>query len=188
MTIALDLPGLVQELDRFDHQLFRLETLPAYAVSDDGDDFLRYVRGHAEPDWSRKQPWLDRLRADRDAGRARTRVRILSEGLTDYERYSCSWGYSLNVVAGEDIRILRRGEHHIPDGLIERDFWVVDDREVVAMDYDSTGSFLGARVLAPDQLVDRLATKAAAWAAAEPFTSWWARHPELQRTARAASA
>lgn len=183
MTIALDIPGLVHELDQFDRHLFRLETLPFYAVTDDGDDYLRYTRGHAEPDWSRKTPWLDRLRADRDAGRTRTRVRVLSAALTDYERYACSWGYALNVEAGEDIRVLRHGEHRIPDGLIERDFWIVDDHEVVAMDYSSAGFFQGARVLPQAQLAEHLDARGAAWTAAEPFTSWWTRHPELHRNA-----
>ena len=188
MTVALDVPALVSELDRFDHRLFRMETLPSYAVADDGDDYARFVRGAAEPDWSRKQPWLDRLRADRAAGKLRYRVRVLSDQLTDYERYACSWGYALNVEAGEDIRVLRRGEHSVPAGLIERDFWVVDDREVVAMDYDPAGGFRGARVLGSDQLATHLSARDQAWAAAEPFSTWWTRHPELHRKAHSAGA
>lgn len=181
MTAQLDLSGLVDQLDRFESRLFRMETLPAYAVDSDGDDYHRYVRGELEPDWERKQPWLDELRADRDSGKLRYRVRVLSAQLTDYERYACEWGYALNTQAGEDIRVLRRGEHPVPAGLIERDFWVVDDDATVAMHYDDAGRFTSAEVLPADVLREHLDARDEAWAAAEPFGPWWARHPELHR-------
>lgn len=180
MTL-LDVDGLIVELGAYRERIFRMETLPSYAVDDDGDDFHRWVAGEPEPTWTRKQPWLDVLHAEHAAGKLRSRVRILSDQLTDYERYACEWGYALNAAAGEDIRVLRRGEHAIPAGLIERDFWVVDDDRVVAMHYDRHGRFEAGEVL-PDRAVSaHLATRDTAWAAAEPFTAWWARHPELHR-------
>lgn len=177
----VDGDGLVGLLGRFRDRLFRMETLPAYAVDSDGDDYHRWVAGEPEPTWERKQPWLDVLRADRDAGRIRFRVRLLSEQLTDYERYACDWGYALNAVAGEDIRVLRRGEHDIPPGLVETDFWMIDDTEAVAMHYDQRGCFEGAEVVAAGGLEIHRDTRDRAWSAAEPFARWWARHPELHR-------
>jgi hypothetical protein len=46
------------------------------------------------------------------------------------------------------------------------------------MDYDAEGRFISAEVLAADQLPRYLAARDAALAAAEPFASWWQRHPE----------
>jgi len=177
----LDLDQLVRELSTHREKIFRMETLPAYAVTSDGDDFRRWVAGEPEPTWARKQPWLDALRAEHDAGKLRYRVRILSEQLTEYERYACEWGYALNAKAGEDIRVLRRGEHQIPPDLIERDFWVVDDDRMVAMHYAKDGRFEGGEVLPDAALAEHLATRDRAWAAAEPFLEWWERHPELHR-------
>ncbi|MPZ66637.1 MAG: hypothetical protein GEU83_14375 [Pseudonocardiaceae bacterium] len=177
----LDVDELGTHLDCYRQRLFRMETLPAYAVSADGDDYHRWVAGEREPTWERKQPWLDVLRADRVARKIRYRVRILSKELTDYERYACEWGYALNAEAGEDIRVLRRGEHDIPSGIIERDFWVVDDDQVVAMHYDKHGQFEGAEPLPWSYSGMYRNTRDVAWAAGEPFGPWWARHPELHR-------
>jgi uncharacterized protein DUF6879 len=179
----LDVAELGLHLGRFRRELFRMETLPAYAVSSDGDDYLRWLAGETEPTWERKNRWLATLRAERAAGKISRRVRVLSAQLTEYERYACEWGYALNAPAGEDIRILRRGEHGIPQDVItDRDFWIVDDSEVVAMHYDADGRFEGAEVLPSDTLERHRDTRDRTWEAAEPFVQWWARHPELHRS------
>ena len=163
------------------HTLFRLETLPAYAVDADGDDYQRWLDGEPEPTWTRKQPWLDTIRRWRNNGQVYRRVRILSPHLTDYERYAAEFGYAYNTQAGEDIRVLRRGEHPIPDGLIERDFWVINDDTVVSMFYDEHGRFDGAEATPSGDVAAYVRTRDAAWDAGEPFGAWWARHPELHR-------
>lgn len=181
----LDETQLGERLDRFEAKLFRMERLPEYVVDSDGGDYERWLSGAAEPTWSRKQSWLDVLRAERAAGKVSSRVRVLSERPTDYERYACEWGYALNAAAGEDIRVLRVGEHAVPPWLGVGDWWLVDDREVVAMYYDPQGRFEGAEVLATSAAKAYRRARDEAWAAAEPFGQWWARHPELHRKAAA---
>lgn len=161
-------------------RLFRMEVLPEYDVASDGEDFARWLEGATEPTWTRKQPWLDTLRSERDNGQISMRVRILSDQVTDYERYACDFGYRYNGEY-EDIRVLHRGEHEIPAGLIQRDFWIIRDSIVVTMCYDGHGRFDGAEVADPGELADHLRTRDQAWAAAEPFATWWARHPEVHR-------
>ncbi|MGH3950164.1 MAG: DUF6879 family protein, partial [Pseudonocardiaceae bacterium] len=94
--------------------LFRLETLECYEVASDGSDYRRYLDGEAEPDWARKQPWLDFLRAESASGRRRHRVRVIHDPPTDYERYACEWGYALNSAAGEEVRVLDLAETPLP--------------------------------------------------------------------------
>jgi hypothetical protein len=143
---------------------WRIEQLPAYAVTSDGDDFRRWQAGELEPTWERKQLNFDVL-AQRAANGIRSeRVRIFTPELTEYERYACEWGYALNGPAGEDIRVLHRGEHRIPP-LLGFDYWLLNDTAVIRMHYD--------------EVCRR--ERAALWAAAEPFDTWYARHPELQR-------
>jgi hypothetical protein len=181
MNELLDAAELGSALGRFTRDLFRLEALPEYAVDSDGDDYQRWCAGEAEPTWDRLNSWLEVLRSERAAGKVSRRVRIFSARLTDYERYACEFGYLHTSHAGEDIRVLRRGEHPIPRGLIEQDFWVIDDQGVVTMHYDDGGRFEGAEILAGDEVDQYLRSQQAAWAAAEPFAGWWARHPEFQR-------
>ena len=160
-------------------RLFRMEVLPAYEVTSDGEDYRRWLAGATEPTWSRKQPWLDTLRRECENGQVSTRVRILSELVSDYERYACGFGYRYNAEY-EDIRVLRRGEHEIPPGLIERDFWIIGDSIVITMYYDEHGRLEGAALAETGELGDHLRTREQAWATAEPFAAWWARHPELR--------
>lgn len=110
-------------------------------------------------------------------------MRIFSAELTDYERYACDFGYALNVPAGEDVRVLRRGEHAVPEMIVESDFWLVDNAHVIPMHYDIGGRFLGAELLPDEQLGAHRHTRDVVWAIAEPFTDWWARHPERRRHA-----
>lgn len=78
------------------------------------------------------------------------------------------------------------GEHELPAGLIERDFWIIGDSVVVTMYHDEHGRLEVAEVAEvadSAELADHLHTRDTAWPAAEPFTRWWARHPELRQKA-----
>src|SRR5947209_15883367 len=145
-------------------RLFRMEVLPEYDVASDGEDFQRWLAGATEPTWSRKQPWLDTLRREHDNGQISRRVRILSEPVTNYERYECDFGYRYNGVF-EDIRILHRGEHPIPDGLIERDFWMINDSILITTHYDEHGAFEYADLADVEELSGHLHTRDTAWTA-----------------------
>lgn len=182
----MDVTELRAYLDRhFTRAAFRLEALQTYEVASDGSDYRRYLDGEPEPTWSRKQPWLDHLAAERAAGLDRHRVRIITHPVTPYTRYACEWGYALNGPAGEGIRILDLGEHGMPSGdHLADDFWLITDNRavdrVLVMHYAVDGQYLGATER-PD-LVDRgRATRDALWVAAEPFAPWWSRHTELHR-------
>lgn len=189
MLSATALGELVEE--RFTAAAFRLETLPAYEVASDrkrsGDgaelsDFDRYLAGEAEPTWERKRPWLETLAREREHLRYRYRVRILGgpTGLSDYERYSCEWGYALNTRAGEGVFVLDRGEKAVPEVVVDHDFWLLDDEVPVRMHYAEDGRFVGATE-EPGMLRQYRAARDAALGAAEPFALWWARHPQVRR-------
>jgi hypothetical protein len=168
-----------QHFHRPGHRLFRMEVLPEYAVDSDGEDYRRWLAGATEPTWSRKQPWLDTLRRERDNNQLSMRVRILSPDVTNYERYACEFGYAYNVEAGEDIRVLRRGEHTLPADIVQHDFWLINNDIVIPMSYDAAGRFESASVADASEVSGYLRARESAWSAAEPFATWWARHPEL---------
>jgi uncharacterized protein DUF6879 len=181
MSELLDEAALGALLGGFDQRLFRMETLARYSVDSDGDDYRRWLAGEPEPSWDRLGRWLNVLREERAAGKISRRVRLFSERLSDYERYACEFGYQHTARAGEEIRVLRRGEHTVPTSMIERDFWIVDDERVIAMHYDHLGAFDGAEVCDDTQLRAHLRARDEAWNAGEPFSDWWTRHPELHR-------
>jgi hypothetical protein len=166
-------------------RLFRMEVLPEYAVDSDGEDFRRWLSGAQEPTWSRKQPWLDVLADDKRRGLRSSRLRIFSEQLTDYERYACDFGYAYNAEY-EDIRVLHRGEHHLPADLVLADFWLIGDEHGAAMHYDQHGRFEYAEVMDPECIGPLIRTRDLGMEVAEPFVAWWLRHPELHRTRQVA--
>jgi hypothetical protein len=157
--------------------MLRLETLPYY--DPDRLSFAEWQRGDREPGWDRKRPWLQRVRADADAGITRRRVRIVRGPLTEYERYECQWGYVPLVEHGEDIRILDLTDTPFPLAAVG-DFSVFDDVHAIRMHYDDAGVFLGASVVERD-VEFFAAVRDLLWRLAEPFGAWWARHPEHHR-------
>jgi hypothetical protein len=96
------------------------------------------------------------------------------------------WGYAYNVRAGEDIRILDLAETPEPPGLVDHDFWLVDEDRVVRMHYDDARRFLGGEALPETETPRYVAARDATWAAATPFEPWWAARPQYHRGARLA--
>lgn len=169
----------------FTRTLFRLETLPFYDVDSDGDDYRRFIAGEVGPTMARKQPWLDTLAAERARGLYTHRVHILAPPLTDYLRYECEWGYAYNAEAGEDIRILDLSERPALDVVVDHDFWLIDDQHAARMHYTDNGRFQGATPVADRDLHRYREIRDAAWSSAEPFGTWWDRHPEHHRAVKA---
>lgn len=166
--------------------LFRVETLDHYGVESDAGEYAQYLQGEPGPDHAGKAGWLEGLRADRDAGRGWRYVHVLRSPLTSYLRYELDWCYGPNADAGMDIRILDLAETELPSALLRMgDFVVVDGDAVIRMHYDLDNDFSGAEIVNQNPAV-YVAMSALLWNAAEPFASWWARHPGEHRAKSAA--
>lgn len=185
MLTLPELGELINERHTFD--LLRVQTLDRYDAASDGDDFQRYLAGESEPTASRKRPWLDHLRTLVDSGRAWRNVHVLSTPLSDYLRYACEWGYAYNVTSGQDVLIVDPADDVVMHALVAvGDFWVIDQKMVVRMRYDSGGRFVGAEPVSDeDRGMLFRAVAGLLWRQAEPFTSWWARHPQYHRSSGA---
>lgn len=188
----LDERGLERAIDahyrRRGDRLFRMECRDRYEVGGGEEaDFLRWLApGEAEPDWGRKEGWLNILRAEEARGLESFRVRLFSGRMTDYERYEAEWCFVPNVQAGDAVAVLRAGEHTLPASLIREDYWLVNDTVLIPMHYDEAGRFLGADVVEdPSVLGPYVRARDDARREAEPFSVWWSRHPELHRELRA---
>jgi hypothetical protein len=74
-------------------------------------------------------------------------VRVVSEPVSDYTRFSLWWS-PLNIAAGEDIRYLpksRAAELDLPKQ--PHDYWFFDSRKLVVMHYDDDDQFIGAEMV-----------------------------------------
>jgi hypothetical protein len=123
-------------LASFEHELAHLETRDAYGTAVELPYMAKWATG--EPDdleWL--QGWCSVLREAVSAGKSVRRARIISEPLSDYQRWSYSIAQPM-VDAGEDIRWVPRrlvSSVAIPGN----DFYLVDNRLVVFLTYSGSG-------------------------------------------------
>lgn len=179
--MRLDEEAMDAYTDRFDRDALRVETLTRYDVPSDGGDFARYLAGEAQPATAVVEPWRTWIRAQVARGATVRRLRILHAPPGDYLRYECEWGYVLNVAAGEDIRILDLTGRPRLAGIVDTELWMLDETRIALMRYGEDGRFLHADTVEGEQANRWQESCAAAWQAAEPFTAWWAAHPEYHR-------
>jgi hypothetical protein len=128
------------EFDRllrsFERHSIHLETRDAYGTAVELPHMARWAAGEPD-DLAWLDDWCNTLRAHRSVGRSVRRARIVSEPLSDYQRWSYSIAYPM-VAAGEDIRwVPRRFVSSI--GIPGNDFYLLDDRLVVFLIYSGNG-------------------------------------------------
>jgi hypothetical protein len=125
-----------QLLHSFEHESVHLETRDAYGTAVELPHMARWAAG--EPDdveWLRD--WCTTLREHVKAGRSVRRARIVSEPLSDYQRWSYSIAHHM-VESGEDIRwVPRRLVSSI--AMPGNDFYLFDGQLVVFLHYAGNG-------------------------------------------------
>lgn len=152
----------------YERSAWRLETLPAYAVDEEAEDFARFLADEAWPE-DYTDDWIKMIAAHTASGRTMGRVHALRLPLSDYLRFEIFTGYAFTAKAGEDIRILDLDAHPTE---LPQDFWIFDDRTVVGMAYGPNGEYISAEILPEHELPKYLGYRDAALAHAEPLTEF----------------
>lgn len=127
-------------LASFKREAVHLEMRDAYGTAVELPHMAQWQAG--EPDdleWL--QGWCAVLREHARAGRSVRRARIVSEPLSDYQRWSHSIAHPM-VDAGEDIRWVPR-RMVSPVAVPGNDFYLFDDRLVVFLLYAGNGLAAG---------------------------------------------
>ena len=157
-------------LTSFDREAIHLETRDAYGTAVELPHMAKWAAG--EPDdleWL--QGWCATLREAVKAGKSVRRARIVSEPLSDYQRWSFSIADPM-VEAGEDIRWVPR-RLMSPVAVPGNDFYLFDDRLIVFLLY--AGSGLATEKLVSSEPADiRLCRSAfeAAWKLSIPHSEY----------------
>ncbi|HEX6686550.1 MAG TPA: hypothetical protein VF062_27510 [Candidatus Limnocylindrales bacterium] len=125
-----------QLLRRFDRESIHLETRDAYGTAIELPYMAMWAAGVPD-DLEWLQDWCTTVRGHVDAGRSVRRARVISEPLSDYQRWSHSIAQPM-VDAGEDIRwVPRRLVSSV--AMPGNDFYLFDDRLVVFLIYAGSG-------------------------------------------------
>ena len=124
----------------FGREAVHLEMRDAYGTAVELPHMAQWAAGHPD-DLEWLQGWCGTLREHARAGRSVLRARVVSEPLSDYQR----WSYSIAdpmVEAGEDIRwVPRRLVSSV--ALPGNDFYLFDDRLAVFLLYAGNGLAVG---------------------------------------------
>jgi hypothetical protein len=143
----------------FDREAVHLEMRDAYGTAVELPHMAKWMAG--EPDdlqWLKG--WCGTLRGHVKAGRSVRRARVVSEPLSDYQRWSQSIALPM-VEAGEDIRwVPRRLVSSV--ALPGNDFYLFDDRLAVFLLYAGNGLGVGmfSSADSPDRRLCRSAFEA----------------------------
>jgi|HubBroStandDraft_1064217.scaffolds.fasta_scaffold06287_3 hypothetical protein len=174
--------GLDPYFDAISREAFRLEALAAYAVASESAGLRAYLAGEPFQKSAAGQAFKDYVRSQVEAGIRWHRVRVVRGPLSDYERWECEWGYTVNEQLGYRTFVLDLAEAADPPRLPDYDWWMLDERVVLRFHYDENGAFAGADALDdPGEIAGHRRYRDAALAAAVPFPAYWAAHPQYWR-------
>lgn len=127
-------------LRTFSDTAFRLETQPAYSSSAAEREALAlFLDGAPRPpaEFPVWQAWLDSMREMTGQGKKISRVRIVDDPPTGYQRWAM-WTTRWHLEAGEDIRYLPRAIA-LTLGIPAGDWWLFDNTSLVLMTFTSDG-------------------------------------------------
>ncbi|GFH36648.1 DUF6879 family protein [Streptomyces pacificus] len=157
----------------FEHTAFRLETRRGYASDRQGARFQAFMRG-TDPQPEPDHPWNVNVREKTAAGGRFSRVRIIDEPPTDGQQFLMATAAG-NIAAGEDIRVLPRGEA-VRLALPGYDFWLFDSQAMVRMHIDDTDTTVGVELVEDQaQVLAACRARDAAWPLAVPTAEAWAQ-------------
>ncbi|UAK34418.1 hypothetical protein K8O92_11525 [Nocardia asteroides] len=122
---------------------FHLEVRDSYAEPEESAPLRRFLAGEPEPpDGYDKNDWIELIEALSDRGVTMSRIRVVTEPLSGYQRWLLSVAGS-SVNAGEDIRYVPR---HLAGETPLDDWWLFDDELVAFNLVDAAGKPAGAAV------------------------------------------
>ncbi|MBO0872101.1 MAG: hypothetical protein J2P19_01785 [Pseudonocardia sp.] len=138
-------------LEGFGVSAFRLETLQTYDSPGEAEMVARFRAG--KPHGGDTSWWRSLSERHRSAGHKMSRVRVVTEPLTDYTRLSLVV-FPEFVEAGEDVRIIYAPAEW-PSGIPQHDFWLFDDEDLWLMHYTAENKYIGAEHIQDREAVDR---------------------------------
>jgi hypothetical protein len=135
-------PATYDDLNQFcrgiKKSFVHLETRDAYGTGVESPHMAKWRRGEPD-DFAWLGWWLEMLQAHRAAGRTCRRLRIVSEPISDYQRWTLSHA-QMFVDAGEDIRYVSRSRLATVSLPGSGDFYVFDDTRALFLHYAGTGT------------------------------------------------
>ena len=157
---------------QFRHSAWRLEIQGWYDEPDEGPLIARWLRdGDQAPTLAWFADWPEVIAEQAMQGKRYSRVRVLTDPLTDYLRWQLGVITPPAIRAGEDIRVLA-ADLAATLSLGTADFWMFDDELVALLEFEH-GAVTGAQLIDDPQAVEPFhAIRATAWDHAVRFEEY----------------
>jgi len=143
-------------LSTFRRSAFRLETLDAYALDYEQADFEFFLAGQPVPPpeiaWWRG--WLDQVEKLTADGKTVTRVRVLAEPPSDYQRWML-WANPWYARVREEILYMPRSRAAALRLPLEVDWWLLDDARLILMYFTDAGKIAGKLLITEPGILAR---------------------------------
>ncbi len=146
-----DLDEFGSRFTSFGRSAYRLEMLPVYSVPEEEAALQMFRTDGKQPPAGFNSEWHEVLDTARDQGKRFSRTRLIQE-VTPYIKFEIAWGYSRNILHGEQINIVEISslEEIAKKVPVLNDFWLFDECDGYLMQYDAIGRFLGVLKLSED--------------------------------------
>jgi hypothetical protein len=123
---------------------FRVEALESYNVASEADALDKYFSGDPLPKpLDATKEWYKLMTRCAQEGRPTQRVRAVSQKLSPYVRWEMEWVYNQAAQYGESFNVIVKEQHPDLADAWNEEYYVVDDKRLVYLKYDSTNRFLG---------------------------------------------
>jgi hypothetical protein len=130
----------------------RLESRQHTHIDAEQPRFRAFLAGEL-PETCEWEPtsWTEMIGRQTRAGRTLQRVRVMSQPLSEYNRYLL-YRTPYNLGAGEDIRYLERAQANAM-GLPDHDYWVFDSALICFLRFTANGRLIGYDVVDDPEIV-----------------------------------
>lgn len=167
--MLLDAEAFRKRLGGFQRSAWRWERQPVYNIAKEQSSVAAYAAGEPKP-VGLNAGWHERVRAIVESGRTIGRVRGIRRPLTDYQRRQLDWVYPDSARAGEDIRIADLTDDDL--GLPTQDFWLLDEREVIHLNFADDGKLIDRVLIEKPNIAQYLQWQTRALKHAVPITDY----------------
>ncbi|MEU4294906.1 DUF6879 family protein [Kribbella sp. NPDC026596] len=120
----------------FKRSMVHLEARDAYGTDTELPHLAKWLAGEPD-DFAWLQDWCEKIAAHVNAGRSARRIKIVSEPLSDYQRWAYG-AFTPIAEAGEDIHWVPRPRVSTV-GIPGNDYYLFDGKRVVFLHYAGTG-------------------------------------------------
>ena len=130
----------------------RIEALPQYKII--GDEWERYqafTKGEYREKYN-SSSWPKMLKDYKKMGKVVERIRVVPNQLTSYLifEFNC---YVQSIIAGEQINVVDKSEYDkLVNSKTRGDYWIFDNKDVLYMEYDEEGAFIGSRLIEDNEI------------------------------------